>query len=92
MHMAYALLIMQSWCLPIRRIEAVSRPSITQMEGKQMTSGDKKPATDKKESPGPDMVNTPGGPVPKEQVHEVKPGEVVRRKKDGTLTSDPKSK
>ena len=38
----------------------------------------------------PDTVNTPAGPVPKEQVHEVKPGETVRRNKDGTYTNVPR--
>lgn len=36
-----------------------------------------------------DQVITPGGPRPKDQVHPVKPGEVVRRNPDGTYTIVP---
>ena len=37
-----------------------------------------------------DMVITPAGPVPKDKVHEVKPGEAVQRGKDGTLAVVPR--
>jgi hypothetical protein len=37
-----------------------------------------------------DVVMTPAGPVPKDKVHPVKPGEVVRRNEDGTYTVVPK--
>jgi hypothetical protein len=36
-----------------------------------------------------DSVITPGGPRPKDQVRSVKPGEAVRRNKDGTYTIIP---
>jgi len=32
-----------------------------------------------------DMVITPAGPVPRNRVHPVRPGETVRRNKDGSL-------
>ena len=56
-----------------------------------MASDAEKNATDKKPNSAgaPDIVNTPAGPVPKKEVHEVKPGETVRRNKDGTFTSVP---
>jgi hypothetical protein len=38
-----------------------------------------------------DLVVTPGGPRPRESVHPVRPGEVVRRNPDGTYTVTPKS-
>lgn len=37
-----------------------------------------------------DLVITPGGPRPREQVHPVGPGETVRRNPDGTYTVVPK--
>jgi hypothetical protein len=37
-----------------------------------------------------DLVITPGGPRPREQVRPVKPGEVVRQNEDGTFTIVPK--
>ena len=36
-----------------------------------------------------DLVITPAGPIPKEEVHLVKPGEIVRRNEDGTYTIIP---
>jgi hypothetical protein len=41
----------------------------------------KTPSSDKSDS-----VITPGGPRPKDQVHPVKPGEVLRRNADGSFT------
>jgi hypothetical protein len=37
------------------------------------------------------LVITPGGPRPREQVHPVGPGEVLRRNPDGTYTVVPDS-
>jgi hypothetical protein len=39
-----------------------------------------------------DLVITPGGPRPKDQVRLVKPGEAVRRNTDGTYTIIPLDK
>jgi hypothetical protein len=36
-----------------------------------------------------DLVITPAGPLPKENVHPVGPNEVVRRNEDGTYTIVP---
>jgi len=36
-----------------------------------------------------DLVITPAGPMPKENVHPVKPNEIVRRNEDGTYTIVP---
>jgi hypothetical protein len=36
-----------------------------------------------------DLVITPGGPRAKDQVHALKPGEVLRRNKDGSYTIVP---
>ena len=38
-----------------------------------------------------DLVITPGGPRPRDQVHHVRPGETVRRNDDGTYTVVPKN-
>jgi hypothetical protein len=48
--------------------------------------------TDKKTSnrSSEEIVITPAGPVPKNRVPEVKPGETVRRKDDGTLEKIPR--
>lgn len=37
-----------------------------------------------------DLVITPGGPRPRDQVRPVKPGEVVHQNEDGTFTVVPK--
>ena len=39
-----------------------------------------------------DLVITPAGPIPKENVHPVGPNEIVRRNEDGTYTIFPISK
>ena len=39
-----------------------------------------------------DLVITPAGPIPKENVHPVGPNEIVRRNADGTYTIVPISK
>jgi len=39
-----------------------------------------------------DLVITPGGPRPKDQVRAIKPGEVLRRNKNGTFTVVPANK
>lgn len=36
-----------------------------------------------------DLVITPGGPRPRRQVHEVRPGETLRQNDDGTFTIVP---
>lgn len=36
------------------------------------------------------LVVTPGGPRPRDSVHVVRPGEIVRRNADGTYTVVPK--
>ncbi len=36
-----------------------------------------------------DLVITPGGPRPRRQVHQVRPGETVRQNEDGTFTIVP---
>jgi hypothetical protein len=44
------------------------------------------------DSPGKgedDLVITPGGPRPRRQVHQVRPGETVRHNEDGTFTIVP---
>ncbi len=59
-----------------------------------MANDDKKGGTDKTQPCPPDrsdIINTAAGPVPKDQVHEVKPGEAARRNKDGTFTKVPRS-
>ena len=59
-----------------------------------MAKDDKKGATDRTKPHAPeepDMVNTPAGPVPREKVQEVQPGEAVRRNQDGTFTKVPRS-
>ncbi len=38
-----------------------------------------------------DVVITPAGPMPKDKVREVKPGEAVRQNEDGTVTIVPDS-
>ena len=40
----------------------------------------------KQESSREEVVITPAGPVPKDQVHPVGPGETIRRNPDGTFT------
>jgi hypothetical protein len=47
---------------------------------------------DDKGSDQPDMVITPAGPVRKDKVHPVKPGEVVIRNPDGSYSVVPKPK
>jgi hypothetical protein len=49
---------------------------------------------DSKQQPGDDeeRVITPAGPLPKSKVHQVKPGEVVRRNPDGTISIVPKER
>jgi hypothetical protein len=37
-----------------------------------------------------DLVITPGGPRPRDQVRRVRPGEVLRQNKDGTFSVIPK--
>jgi hypothetical protein len=37
-----------------------------------------------------DLVITPGGPRPRNQVHPVRPGEAVRQNEDGTYTIVPR--
>lgn len=39
-----------------------------------------------------DTIITPAGPLPREKVHQVRPGEVVRRKEDGSLIIEPARK
>jgi hypothetical protein len=36
-----------------------------------------------------DLVITPGGPRPRGQVHQIRPGEAVRQNEDGTFTIVP---
>jgi hypothetical protein len=43
----------------------------------------------KRPSKKDDLVITPGGPRPKDQVRIVKPGEALRRNEDGTFTVVP---
>jgi hypothetical protein len=43
----------------------------------------------KRPSEKEDLVITPGGPRPKDQVHALKPGEALRRNEDGTYTIVP---
>jgi len=45
--------------------------------------------TQKRPSTKDDLVITPGGPRPKDQVRVVKPGEALRRNEDGTYTIVP---
>ncbi len=40
----------------------------------------------KNEEENQEIVTTPAGPMPREKVHHVKPGQVVRRNPDGTYT------
>jgi hypothetical protein len=80
---------------PPGAVDMASVPAAERTGKNQMAKDDsdaEKRGTDKtKQDPRatPDTVNTPAGPVPKEQVHEVKPGETVRRNKDGTYTNVP---
>ena len=88
------LLLALSCIPPTGRVDAASTLATHWTGGNQMASDDEKSAADKKPPnppDSPDMVNTPAGPVPKEQVHEVKPGETVRQNKDGTVTKVPRS-
>jgi hypothetical protein len=39
-----------------------------------------------------DLVITPGGPRPKDQVHALKPGEALRQNEDGSFTIVPTDK
>jgi hypothetical protein len=86
--------------LPIRfpstgAMDLAAVPAAESTERNQMAKDAERCGTDKaKHDPctTPDMVNTPAGPVPKEQVHEVKPGETVRRNEDGTFTTVPRAK
>ena len=41
--------------------------------------------------PGEDLVITPAGPVPKENVHQIGPNQAVRRNPDGSYTIVPKT-
>ncbi len=85
------LFMLQGLLRPIAEDEAATPPSTSGTGENQMASDAEKNATDKKPdlAGAPDIVNTPAGPVPKKEVHEVKPGETVRRNKDGTFTSVP---
>jgi hypothetical protein len=85
------LFMLQSLLPPTGKVEATASPSAREAGENQMVSDAEKDTTDKKPGPAtaPDMVNTPAGPVPKNQVREVKPGEAVRRNKDGTFTNVP---
>lgn len=89
----FALLI-QGSLLPIGVADAEIPPFPGQSGETQMTEQDGKYDKDEsgKRQPSPvskDMVNTPAGRVPKGQVHEVKPGEAIRRDKDGALVKIP---
>ena len=92
----YALLVFlltQSWFPPTGGVDAASLSSTQRTGENQMTNDDNKGGTGKTkpgQPGGSDTINTPAGPVPKEQVHEVEPGEAVRRNKDGTLTKVPR--
>jgi len=87
-------LLAGTWTLSAGAGRAASVPSAQRAGESQMAQDDRTTETDKnkqKSTGKPDMVNTPAGPVPRERVHEVKPGEVLRRNKDGTYTKVPKS-
>lgn len=80
--------------LLLRHLDARAATSPEQVGDDGMADQDKERSkADKKKSPpaAEEMVITPAGPVPKKQVHEVKPGEAVRRNKNGSLTKVPRS-
>jgi hypothetical protein len=85
------LFMLQGLLRLIAEAETAASPSTSGTGENQMPSDAEKNTTDKKpdSTATPDIVNTPAGPVPKKEVHEVKPGETVRRNKDGTFTSVP---
>lgn len=56
------------------------------------TGGDPTPGKPTPSDDRNDVVITPAGPAPKENVHPVKPGEKVRRNDDGRLEIVPADK
>jgi hypothetical protein len=52
-------------------------------------SGSKRPVQPDDKS---NVIITPAGPIPRDKVHPVGPGETVRRKKDGSLEIVPENK
>jgi hypothetical protein len=87
-----ALLMMQS-LRPISNPAADMSDRMVQQTGVHCMAIDDKPDDrDNKVSSTPqqDLVITPAGPIPRDKVHEVRPGETVRQNKDGTMTIVPK--
>jgi hypothetical protein len=85
-------LLMQHLLLLAGRADTMSAIAGEQVGENQMTSNNDKNDSNKENSAPPavpDVVNTPAGPVPRDKVHEVMPGETVRQNKDGSLTKAP---
>jgi len=97
---AYALLALvtaQSWSQQGSGAVALSDYAAEQTGAQQMPKNDQHVQKDSTTSPPQgtpqtDVVITPAGPVPKNKVYEVKPGEAVRQNDDGTITIVPNSK
>ncbi|MFY9988911.1 MAG: hypothetical protein WAK31_29425 [Chthoniobacterales bacterium] len=92
----FVLLLMSNYQEPQASVTAVN-PLITQYGEKAMprraaTDGSGKANKSDPQKDKGDVVITPAGPMPKENVHKVGPNEVVRRNDDGTYTIVRKSK
>jgi len=97
-HALLALVAAQSWSPQAGGAAAPSASATaTGQTGEQyMPTNDKQDQAVSKTpaphvTPQTDMVITPAGPVPKDKVYEVKSGEAVRQKNNGTITIVPNS-